>query len=78
MFKEEQKKRGKKDTGQIKSVTDILKEYAGERFTLNQVDLTFCHGYIDYMLTSYRPKGKPPVSYTHLLFWPCRLCFFAW
>ena len=59
LYKEEQKKRGKKNTGQIKSVTDILKEYAGERFTLNQVDLTFCHGYIDYMLTSYRPKGKP-------------------
>ncbi|MCS2405767.1 site-specific integrase [Bacteroides salyersiae] len=59
LYKEEQKKRGKKNTGQIKSVTDILKEYAGERFTLNQIDLTFCHGYIDYMLTSYRPKGKP-------------------
>ena len=36
-----------------------MKEYAGERFTLNQIDLTFCHGYIDYMLTNYRPKGKP-------------------
>ena len=59
LYKEEQKKRGKKNIGQIKSVTDILKEYAGERFTLNQIDLTFCHGYIDYMLTNYRPKGKP-------------------
>jgi len=55
----EQKKRGKKNIGQIKSVTGILKEYAGERFTLNQIDLTFCHGYIDYMLTNYHPKGKP-------------------
>ena len=59
LYKEEQKKRGKKNIGQIKSVTGILKEYAGERFTLNQIDLTFCHGYIDYMLTNYRPKGKP-------------------
>ena len=59
LYKEEQKKRGKKNTGQIKTVTYILKEYAGERFTLNQIDLTFCHGYSDYMLTSYRPKGKP-------------------
>ena len=39
LYKEEQKKRGKKNIGQI--------------------DLTFCHGYIDYMLTNYRPKGKP-------------------
>ena len=53
LYKEEQKKRGKKNIGQIKSVTGILKEYAGERFTLNQIDLTFCHGYI-------------AVSYTHL------------
>lgn len=59
LYKEEQKKRGKKNIGQIKSVTGILKEYAGERFTLNQIDLTFCHGYIDYMLTNYHPKGKP-------------------
>ena len=41
LYKEEQKKRGKKNIGQIKSVTGILKEYAGERFTLNQIDLTF-------------------------------------
>ena len=38
LYKEEQKKRGKKNIGQIKSVTGILKEYAGERFTLNQID----------------------------------------
>lgn len=58
-YKEEQKKRGKKNIGQIKSVAGILKEYAGERFTLNQIDLTFCQGYIDYMVTTYRYKGKP-------------------
>ena len=59
LYKEEQKKRGKKNIGQIKSVTGILKEYAGERFTLNQIDLTFCHGYIDYMLTTTVPKENP-------------------
>ena len=32
--KESQKKRGKKGIGQIVAVTNILKEYAGERFTL--------------------------------------------
>lgn len=58
-YKEEQKKRGKKNIGQIKSVASILKEYAGERFTLNRIDLTFCQGYIDYMVTTYRYKGKP-------------------
>ena len=58
-YKEEQEKRGKKNIGQIKSVAGILKEYAGERFTLNQIDLTFCQGYIDYMVTTYRYKGKP-------------------
>lgn len=58
-YKEEQEKRGKKNIGQIKSVVGILKEYAGERFTLNQIDLTFCQGYIDYMVTTYRYKGKP-------------------
>ena len=57
-YEENQKKRGKKGISQIRSVTGILKEYAGERFTLDRIDLTFCQGYIDYMLTTYRPKGK--------------------
>lgn len=59
LYKADQEKHGKKNISQIKSVSGILKEYAGERFMLNQIDLTFCQGYIDYMLTSYRPKGKP-------------------
>lgn len=57
-YKESQEKRGKKGISQIKSVTGILKEYAGERFTLDRIDLAFCQGYVDYMLTTYRPKGK--------------------
>ena len=57
-YEENQKKRGKKGISRIRSVTGILKEYAGERFTLDRIDLTFCQGYIDYMLTTYRPKGK--------------------
>lgn len=63
-YKENQEKRNKKGIGQIKSVTRILKDYAGERFTLDRVDITFCQGYIDYMLTSYRPKGKPIAAST--------------
>lgn len=58
-YKENQEKRGKKNTKLIKSVTHILKEYAGDRFTLDRIDLAFCQGYIDYMLTTYRFKGKP-------------------
>lgn len=57
-YREYQEKRGKKIISQIKTVTCLLKEYAGERVTLEQVDISFCQGYIDYMLTCYRPKGK--------------------
>lgn len=57
-YKEYQEKRGKKGISQIKIVTKLLKDYAGERFTMDRIDLSFCQGYIDYMLTSYRPNGK--------------------
>lgn len=63
-YKENQERRDKKGISQIKSVSHILKDYAGERFTLDRVDITFCQGYIDYMLTSYRPKGKPIAAST--------------
>ena len=63
-YKENQEKRNKKVVSQIKSVAHILKDYAGERFTLDRVDITFCQGYIDYMLTTYRPKGKPIAAST--------------
>ena len=63
-YKEYQEKRDKKSIGQIKSVTRILKEYAGERFTLDRVDLAFCQGYIDYMVTTFRPKGNPIAAST--------------
>lgn len=46
------------------AVTHILKDYAGERFTLDRIDLDFCQGYIDYMLTTYRPQGKPIAAST--------------
>ena len=46
-YLEYQEKRDKKGIGQIKAVTHILKEYAGERFLLDRVDLAFCQGYID-------------------------------
>lgn len=63
-YKENQERRDKKGISQIKSVTHILKDYAGERFTLDRIDITFCQGFIDYMLTTYRPKGKPIAAST--------------
>lgn len=63
-YKEYQEKRDKKGIGQIVAVTNMLKDYAGERFTLDRVDLAFCQGYIDYMLTTYRPQGKPIAAST--------------
>lgn len=63
-YQENQEKRDKKGASQITAVTHILEEYAGERFTLDRIDLAFCQGYIDYMLTTYRPKGKPIAAST--------------
>ena len=63
-YMENQQKRGKKDGHQIKVAIQILKEYAGERVTMEQVDKTFCQGYIDYLLTEYRPQGKPVSKFT--------------
>ena len=63
-YMDNQLKRGKKDGHQIKVAIQILKEYAGERITMDQVDKTFCQGYIDYLLTGYRPQGKPVSKFT--------------
>lgn len=63
-YMENQQKRGKKDGHQIKVAIQILKDYAGERVVMEQVDKTFCQGYIDYLLTEYRPQGKPVSKFT--------------
>lgn len=64
IYMENQQKRGKKDGHQIKVAIQILKEYAGERVTMDEVDKTFCQGYIDYLLTEYRPMGNPVSKFT--------------
>jgi len=64
IYMENQQKRGKKDGHQIKVAIQILKDYAGERVTMDQVDKTFCQEYIDYLLTEYRPQGKPVSKFT--------------
>ena len=63
-YLENQQKRGKKDGHQIKVAIQILKDYAGERVTMEQIDKEFCQGYIDYLLTEYRPMGKPVSRFT--------------
>lgn len=63
-YKENQEKRGKKDGNQIKVTIRILKDYKGERVTMDQIDKAFCQDYIDYLLTEYRPKGKRVTNFT--------------
>ena len=57
-YKENQAKRGKKDGYQIDTAIRILKMYAGDKVTMDMIDKPFCQGYIDYLLTEYRPSGK--------------------
>jgi integrase len=54
-FGENQQRRGKKDSYQIKVTMNIIKEYAGQKVTLDQIDKAFCQGYIDYLRTEYKP-----------------------
>ena len=63
-YKENQAKRGKKDGNQIMVTIRILKDFAGESMTMDQIDKTFCQEYIDYLLTEYRPKGKRVSNFT--------------
>ncbi len=57
-YMDNQIKRGKKDWRQIVVSTRILKDYAGDKVTLDQIDKAFCQGYIDYLLSEYKPEGK--------------------
>lgn len=58
IYRENQKKRGKKDGRQIDTAIQILTMYAGKNITMDMVDKQFCQGYIDYLLTEYKPNGK--------------------
>lgn len=64
-YKENQAKRGKKDGYQISKTISILKDYAGERMLMDQIDKTFCQNYLDYLQTEYRSnKGKRVTNFT--------------
>ena len=63
-YMESQAKRGKKDRSQIKKAIDILKAYGAETVTMDMIDKPFCQGYINYLTTEYRPKGKTVSNFT--------------
>ena len=63
-YKENQAKRGKKDGYQIDITIRILKDYAGERMLMDQIDKTFCQNYLDYLQSEYRSRGKRVSNYT--------------
>lgn len=63
-YKENQAKRGKKDGYQIDITIRILKDYAGERMLMDQIDKTFCQNYLDYLQAEYRSRGKRVSNYT--------------
>ena len=58
-YQENQKKRDKRVQAKSQPSPTFWSEYAGERFTLDRIDLAFCQGYIDYMLTTLSSQGKP-------------------
>lgn len=58
-YKDNQQKRSRKDGYQIDMAIRILTTYAGDKVTMDKVDKGFCKGYIDYLLTAYKPNGKP-------------------
>ena len=62
-YLEYQEKRDKKGIGQIKAVTHILKEYAGESFCWIGLTSLFAKVY-RLQLTTFRPKGKPIAAST--------------
>ena len=70
-YMENQKKRGKKDFRQIKVAIRILKDYAGEDVTLDQIDKAFCQGYIYYLMTEYKPQGQVVSPSTSTNYYRC-------
>ena len=70
-YMENQKKRGMKDFRQIKVAIRILKDYTGEDVTLDQIDKAFCQGYIDYLMTEYKPQGQVVSPSTSTNYYRC-------
>ena len=57
-YKENQAKRGKKDGNQINVTIRILKDFAGDRVMMDQIDKTFCQNYLDYLLWTKRSDDE--------------------
>ena len=60
-YKENQIKRGKKDWRQIDTAMHIIRVYAGENVTLDQIDKQFCKGYIEFLRTEPKIRNYHPI-----------------
>ena len=61
-FMEHQKKRGRKDEPQIKTVIRVVKATVGDKFTMDDVDKSFCQRFIDYLLSEYKTAHGELIS----------------
>lgn len=61
-FMEHQKKRGRKDETQIKTVIRVVKATVGDKFTMDDVDKSFCLRFIDYLLSEYKTAHGELIS----------------
>ena len=66
-YKENQIKRGKKDWRQIDTAMHIIRVYAGENVTLDQIDKQFCKGYIEFLRTEYKPQRSEKLAANTML-----------
>ena len=57
-YRNRQARLGKKDGRQIETTIRILRMYGGAGVTMGRVDKRFCQGYIDFLLTEYKPYGR--------------------
>ncbi len=57
-YRDRQARLGRKDGRQIETAIRILQMYAGTKVTMDRVDKRFCQGYIDFLLTEYKPNGR--------------------
>ena len=46
------------------NAANAIKDYAGERMLMDQIDKTFCQNYLDYLQSEYRSRGKRVSNYT--------------
>lgn len=70
-YMEAQEKRGRKDKSQNKTMVNVLKLYADERTLLDNVDKSFCLGFLTFLQTEYKPLGKRLSNFTLHNYYRC-------